>query len=231
MESSSALRGARADRGALDVEGQGLAQARRRAASIRAGRRCGGGASRRARCAGVRRRWRRCARPRRRSPSSRRTLASSPTTEVSLAGADVVDARPPVRRGWRAGRGPGRRRRRSRGSACRRRRCAGVSPAEEFLRQDRDDSGLALGVLPRAVDVGVAQDHRLEIADPAEGFEVLLEGELGAAVGRIRRGRVGLVAGKDLLRAVHRAARGGEQHPAHARRAAGLEESQAADAR
>ena len=88
--------------------------------------------------------------------------------------------------------------------------------AQQPLGEDGDDAGLALGVLARAVDVGVAQDQRLEVAEAAVGEQVELDGELAAAVGRQRPRRVVLVAGERLLLAVDGAAAAGEEDAAHA---------------
>ena len=84
------------------------------------------------------------------------------------------------------------------GRACRR-----GSPSAE----DRDDAGLARAVLAGPVDVGVAEDLRLEAVDDPVVVEVLLDRELRAAVGRDGVGRMATRARDGRPRARRRARR------------------------
>ena len=74
----------------------------------------------------------------------------------------------------------------------------------EGAEEDRDDSGLAVRVLPRAVDVSVAQADVRRPVEPVVHPEVLLCGELRGSVRGQRRER-GVLAGGLRALAVDRA--------------------------
>ena len=92
-------------------------------------------------------------------------------------------------------------------------RLALEQPAEE----DRDDAGLAVGILARPVDVAEAQRDVRRPVEPRERAEVALAGELRGAVRRERQARI-VLARRPLALAVDRAARRREDD-AGARRA------------
>ena len=64
---------------------------------------------------------------------------------------------------------------------------AGLLPVQKRAGEDRHDAGLSVLPLPRTVDVRVTQRHGLDAVDLAEEAEVLIDGQLGAAVRRERR--------------------------------------------
>src|SRR5262249_4399497 len=57
-------------------------------------------------------------------------------------------------------------------------------PREETIAEDGDHARFAVWILARAVDVGVAQRDAAHSPQSAQGLHVLLEGDLGDAVGR-----------------------------------------------
>ena len=100
---------------------------------------------------------------------------------------------------------------------------------EQTLREDGDDAGLAVRVLPGPVDVRVAQNRRLH-AERCVGREVAFDRELGGRVGAEwrRRGLFGRSVALGYL-PVDGAAGRGENEPADAMGATGLEDVQRAD--
>jgi hypothetical protein len=93
----------------------------------------------------------------------------------------------------------------------RRRPAVAEAPAE-----DRDDAGLAAGILPRPVDVAEAQGHRRQPVQALVQAEVALGAELALAVARHRQRLLGLGGRQRLRLAVDRSSRGGEHEPAGA---------------
>ncbi len=86
----------------------------------------------------------------------------------------------------------------------------GWTLGQEPVGEDRDDPGLAMRALARAVDVGVAQTGRIEPVLLIVEKEIALAGELGHAVGRERSNGVAFIGGEDILLAVDGAAGGSE---------------------
>ena len=98
-----------------------------------------------------------------------------------------------------------------------------VLALEQQPAEDRHHAGLAERVLPRPVDVAVAQRHRREPVHALVEVAVALGAELGQAVRGL--GRHGVVLGRrqDLALAVDGAAGRGVHHAPHPRAAGGLE--------
>ena len=82
----------------------------------------------------------------------------------------------------------------------------GRSRVEQLAREDRDDPGFAVRVLARAVHVGQRERRVLEPADCAVVVEVVADGLLRDAVGRLRVLRRGL-RGSGAPRGCRRACR------------------------
>ena len=83
--------------------------------------------------------------------------------------------------------------------------------AGEVAHEDRDDAGLAVRVLPRPVDVPVAERHVTAAVEAVVRRQVLLAGELGGAVRRERPPLRALLR-RTVALAVDRAARRSEDH-------------------
>ena len=94
---------------------------------------------------------------------------------------------------------------------------------DELAAEDRDDPGLAEGVLTRAVDVAVAQRHRRQAVEPLVPPAVRLGAELARPVRGHRARGDGLGRRDRLDVAVDRAARRGVHDPRDARPARRLE--------
>ncbi len=84
---------------------------------------------------------------------------------------------------------------------------------EQEAEEDRDDAGLAVGILARPEHVAVAQDDVAGAVQPVVEQQVLLGAELRDAVRRHRRRRGGLGRGDGVDLAVDRPARRREHHP------------------
>ena len=99
----------------------------------------------------------------------------------------------------------------------------GVAAVQQTLGEDRHHPRLAVRILPRSVDVGVAQRHELEAVNVGEDGAVALAGQLGGAVRRRRRAPVGLGGRQHIGVAVERATARREHHPADPGAHAGIE--------
>ena len=89
---------------------------------------------------------------------------------------------------------------------------------EDAVAEDRDDAGLAVRILARAIDVREAQRDGVEAVHARVVAEVVLDGELRDAIRGLRRA-AGALRRRDLgAVAVERAA-GGREHESRARRA------------
>jgi hypothetical protein len=98
----------------------------------------------------------------------------------------------------------------------------GPAAVQHLAAEDRDHAGLAERVLPRAVDVAVAERDGRESVETGEDLAVLLGAELGETVRRLRRDPVVLGRRHRLQLAVDGAACGGVDeapHPVRLRRA------------
>ena len=91
------------------------------------------------------------------------------------------------------------------------------APLEELVEEDRHHPRFAERILAGPVDVGVAQAERRHPVRAPVKLDILFAAELGSAVRARRPPRMGLGRGKDVLLAVDRAARGGEDEAPHAR--------------
>src|SRR5215471_6120557 len=59
----------------------------------------------------------------------------------------------------------------------------GLNASEQLLTEDGDDSGFALGILTRAVDIPIAEDRRAKATNAAVKLHILLAHILGDPVG------------------------------------------------
>src|SRR5690606_8038893 len=100
----------------------------------------------------------------------------------------------------------------------------GALAAEHLAHKDGDHGRvLARRILPRAVDVEVAEADRFEAEALAERLAVVLAGDLRRGVGRQGVERVGLALHRGRIVAIA-GARGGEYHPANTRAVSGRED-------